>query len=119
MNNRKALTSALVTAAFLMLSISAIAATEKMQTMTGQIKKIDAPAKTVTVYGKVVNKEQELIFHLSPRVSITRNNQKVMLQDLKVGDRVTIQYAGAKKTLTAHTITLQGAEPLSGQPKGR
>ena len=91
----------------LFISAVAMAAPAKLHTMVGEVQKIDAVAHTVTVKGMVGKKEKEVIFHLAPEASVTRNDQKVMLGDLKVGDRIIVRYASTKKTLTAQSIALE------------
>lgn len=104
---------AFVMAVVLLGSSVALAASPKEHTIVGQVKKIDTVANTVTVMQTVGKKEKQVVFNLSPGISITRNDQKVMLGDLREGDRVTVRYADEKGKLMAHTIALKntGGEP--------
>lgn len=104
---------ALVIAIALLGLGTAMAAQGKLHTMVGQVKKIDPAANSVTVIESVGKKEKEVIFYLNPQANISRNGEKVMVRDLKEGDRITVQYADVKGKLTAHSISLenQGTEP--------
>lgn len=98
---------------------TAMAAQGKLHTMVGQVKKIDSAATTVTVIETVGKKEKEVIFHLAPQASITRNGEKVMLADLKVGDHISVHYTDVKGKLTADSISLENrqAEPAHSNGK--
>ena len=91
-------------------SVPAMAARRHFQAMTGQIQKVDVAADTVTVASLPGTKEQQMMFHVPSDASITRNNKKVAVGELKEGDRVTVQYAHEKGHLTAHSIALEPAK---------
>jgi len=105
--------SLLVLLLALLAVVPAMAAPTHFQAMTGQIRKVDIAANTVTVASLPGMKEQQTTFHLPPDVSITRHDQKVAVGELKEGDRVTVQYARENGRLTVHSIASKasGAEP--------
>ena len=105
-----------VMAATLLGSTMALAASPKEHSIVGQVKKIDTVANTVTVMETVGKKEKQVVFHLAPGISITRNNQTVMLGDLREGDRVTVRYADEKGKLMAHAIALKNTGGESAKP---
>ncbi|HET8759833.1 MAG TPA: hypothetical protein VFN94_02105 [Nitrospiria bacterium] len=94
----------------LLAGVPAMAAPTHMLAMTGQIRKVDATAHTVTVAGLPGKKEHQMTFHLASDAKITRNEQDVPVNDLKIGDRVTVHYQKEKRQAMAHTITLTAAE---------
>ena len=108
---------ALVIVMPLLGSAVAMATPGKQHTMVGEVKKIDMAANTVTVKGIVGKKEKEVIFHLAPEATVTRNDQKIVLGDLKVGDRIVVRYSSTKGTFMAHTISLdnKGAKPATSK----
>jgi len=101
--------------AFAMIAVLAVgtaagAAQVRLHTLSGQVMKIDSAMKTVTLKGTVGKKENEVVFHLAPDASITRNNQKAALDTFKTGDPVIVRYASVKGTLTAHSIASPGKD---------
>jgi Cu/Ag efflux protein CusF len=115
MENRQTALKILVMAAVLAVSTAALAGQAKLHTMTGEVVKIDATMKTVTVKGMVGKKEKEVAMQLAPDASFTRHDQKIGLDTLKAGDRVIVHFASVKGTRTAHSIALQ--DPAA-QPTG-
>ncbi len=97
----------------LLASAPAMAVSQHPEAMTGQIRKVDLAAKTVTVASLPGMKERQMTFHVPSDASVTRNAQNVSVAELKAGDRVTVEYARQKGHLTAHSIALKpsGAEP--------
>lgn len=94
----------------LLAGVPAVAAPTHMLAMTGQIRKVDATAHTVTVASQAGKKERRMTFHLASDAKITRNEQPVAVADLKEGERVIVRYASEKKQHMAHAITLTSAE---------
>jgi Cu/Ag efflux protein CusF len=97
----------------LAIGTAAMAAQVKLHTINGEVSKVDASLKSVTVKGTVGKREKEMSMQLAPDASITRNKEKIGLDALKVGDRVIVRFASAKGMMTAHSISLQepGAKP--------
>lgn len=115
MRNRQIAIKIFVLAAVLVVSTTALAAQAKLHTMTGEVVKIDATMKTVTVKEMVGKKEKEMAMQLAPDASVTRHDQKIGLDTLKAGDRVIVHFASVKGTRTVHSIALQ--DPAA-QPTG-
>jgi len=115
--NGKSILGGTVIAVVLLSGTVAMAATEKMHLIYGQVKKVDAAADTVAVSADVKNKEKEFIFHLAPQASLTNQGKTIMLGDLKEGSRVALHYTHEKGALLAHSISLenQAPEPSAGK----
>jgi hypothetical protein len=94
----------------LLAAVPVLAAPMHMQSMAGQVRKVDATAHTLTVAGLQGKKEQSVTFHVVPDAKVTRNGQNVPVGELKAGDQVTIQYATEKGQHMAHSIALRAAE---------
>jgi Cu/Ag efflux protein CusF len=95
----------------LLAGVPAMAAPTHMLAMTGQIRKVDATAHTVTVASLPGKKERQMTFHLASDAKIIRNEQTVPVAELKEGERVTVQYAREKGQQMAHSIALKSADP--------
>jgi hypothetical protein len=94
----------------LLAAAPVLAAPVHMQSMAGQVRKVDATTHTLTVAGLQGKKEQSVTFHVVPDAKVTRNGQNVPVGELKAGDQVTIQYATEKGQHMAHSIALRAAE---------
>jgi hypothetical protein len=94
----------------LLAAAPVLAAPMHMQSITGQIRKVDATTHSLTVASVANKQEQQVTFHLASDAKITRNQQNVPVGELKDGDQVTIQYATEKGQHMAHAIALKGAE---------
>ncbi|HET6464766.1 MAG TPA: hypothetical protein VFH55_04045 [Nitrospiria bacterium] len=115
--NGKSILGGMVIAVVLLSGTVAMAATEKMHLIYGQVKKVDAAADTVAVLADVKNKQKEFTFHLAPQASLTDQGKKIMLGDLKEGSPVALHYTHDKGELLAHSISLrdQAPEPSVGK----
>ncbi|MFZ5863837.1 MAG: hypothetical protein ACOYXR_13470 [Nitrospirota bacterium] len=96
----------------LLAAAPVLAAPMHMQSMAGQVRKVDTITHTLTVasLGLQGRKDQAVTFHVVPDAKVTRNGQNVPVGELKEGDQVTIQYATEKGEHMAHSIALKGAE---------
>ncbi|MFZ6016887.1 MAG: hypothetical protein ACOYU0_04585 [Nitrospirota bacterium] len=60
--------------------------------LTGEVKAVDAVAKTITVAKKVKEKVEETVVTVDDKTKITLGKEKKTLVDVKVGDKVTVKY---------------------------
>jgi len=109
MRNLQTAFNVFVMVAVLAVGTAAFAAKDRLRTITGEVVKIDATMKTVTVKGTVGKKEKdrEVAMKLAPDATVTRHDEKIGLDALKTGDRVVVQFEAAKGTKTARSISLQ------------
>jgi PBP1b-binding outer membrane lipoprotein LpoB len=107
MKVRRSLMSAMLIMTALVFGSVAMASQAKLHSITGEVTKMDASQKTMTVKGSAGKREKEISFQIAPDAKILRNGQKTDLTALKVGDRVVVRYASGKGLRTAHSITLE------------
>jgi len=113
--NIKSILEGMVIALVLFSGPVAMAATEKMHLIYGQVKKVDTAADTVAVSADVKNKEKEFVFHLAPQASLTDQGKKIMLGDLKEGSHVALHYTHDKGTLLAHSVSIRNQSSMKSE----
>lgn len=111
MRNGKNILKAVVIGVVLLSAPVAMAATDKMHLIYGQVKKVDTAADTIQVQAHVKNKDKEFVFHLAPQASLMNQGKKIMLGDLKEGSRVALHYTHDKGKLLAHSISVRNQTP--------
>jgi len=107
MNARKTIVGALLLITVFAFGTAALAAQSKLHSITGEVTKMDASQKTMTVKGSAGKREKEISVEIAPDAKISRNGQKADLASLKVGDHVVVRYASGKGKMTAHSISLE------------
>ena len=84
------------------LAVAVPAAEEgKVQTKTGIVKKVDLDAKQV-----VVMVARELTFTVTDSTKIVQGDEAKKLTDIKVDDKVTVEYTREGDTRTAKKIAI-------------
>jgi len=113
--NGKGISGALIVALVLLSVPVAMAATEKMHLIYGDVKKVDPAADTVSVLADVKNKEKEFLFHLAPQASLNDQGKKIILGDLKEGSRVALHYTHDNGKLMAHSISIRNQGSMKSE----
>ncbi|MBU4320010.1 MAG: hypothetical protein KJ739_02855 [Nitrospinae bacterium] len=86
----------------------------KVMQVTGEIKAVDAAAKTITVVKKVKGQDKETVISVDDKT----------LADVKAGDKVTVKYTTADGKNTAKKVVKKAAakkmekkaEPMKTEP---
>jgi Cu/Ag efflux protein CusF len=120
MKTRIAVLGAFIIAVAIALNSAAMAAQEKQYTIKGEVMKVDAAARKVTLQKTNLKKGKEVSIMVSADASIMKGTEKLTLDKLAVGQKVTAKVTRQKGVLTAHDITLQiGAAyaPATAKPK--
>lgn len=81
----------------------------KGKQVTGEVKAVDAVAKTITVAKKVKDKVEETVVTITDKTKITLDKEKRTLADVKVGDEVTVKYAEANGKKVAKRVIIKRA----------
>ncbi|MEW6674816.1 MAG: hypothetical protein AB1348_02150 [Nitrospirota bacterium] len=84
----------------------------KIRQVTGEVKAVDAVAKTITVAKKVKDKVEETVVTVDDKTKITLGKEKKTLVDVKVGDKVTVKYQVVDGKNVAKSVAIKPpAEP--------
>lgn len=88
---------------FILTGIS-IAAEKKgvSKHVTGDVTAVDLNAKTITVKGKT----GDIVISVDDKTKITAGKEAKTLADIKVGDKVTVNYTEAEGKNTAKSIDI-------------
>ena len=81
----------------------AVAEEGKPQTKVGTVKKVEVAAKQI-----VVMVTRELTFTVTDSTKIMRRGETKKIEDIKVDDKVSVEYVKQGETRTASRVTIQG-----------
>jgi len=79
--------------------------------ITGQVKAIDKKAMTITVAKKIRQKEMETVATVNDKTKIMMNEKNKKFDDIKVGDKVVMEYSDVDGRNIAKNILIKPAEP--------
>ena len=92
MKRSVAMACVLAMAAFLVTGVIFAEETAKMETATGRVTSIDPQGKAITISEKVGNEALDVGTIVDKDTVIEVGGKAAALQDIKVGDTVTIRY---------------------------
>jgi len=118
MKYRIVVLGAFLVAVAISLNTSAMAAQEKQQVLSGEVMKVDVAGRKVTLQRTNGYKTKEISMIVAPDAQITRGAEKIPLEKLAAGQRVTANVSREKGVVTAHLITLQPAAVQSPTGSG-
>lgn len=82
----------------------------KVTQVTGEVKAVDAAAKTITVAKKVKGKvDEETVVAVDDKTKITLDKEKKTLADVKAGDKVTVKYTEVDGKNVAKSVAIKPA----------
>ncbi|MEW6214978.1 MAG: hypothetical protein AB1478_07250 [Nitrospirota bacterium] len=81
----------------------------KVKVVTGEVKAVDAVAKTITVAKKVKGKVEETVVTVDDKTKITLGKEKKTLADVKAGDKVTVKYTQVDGKNVAKSVAIKTA----------
>lgn len=64
----------------------------KVKQVTGEVKTVDATAKTIAITKMVKGKDVDIVVTVDDKTKITMGKEKKALADVKVGDKVKVKY---------------------------
>jgi len=79
--------------------------------ITGQVKALDKKAMTITVAKKIRQKEMEAVATVNDKTKIMMNEKNKKFDDIKVGDKVVMEYSEVDGKNIARNIAIKPAEP--------
>lgn len=88
----------------------------KVLRITGEVKAVDAAAKTITIVKKVKDKMVETVVTVDDKTAITLGKEKKTLADVKAGDKVTVKYTVVDKKNVAKSVAIAAAPPKKAEP---
>lgn len=89
----------------------------KVTQVTGEVKAVDAAAKTITVVKKVKDKAVETVVAVDDKTKITCGKEKKTLADVKAGDKVTVKYTEVDGKNVAKSVAIKPAAPAPEKKK--
>ncbi|MBI5187727.1 MAG: HEAT repeat domain-containing protein [Nitrospirae bacterium] len=93
-------------------------ASEKLKRLAGEVKAVDAVAKTITLARDIKDKVEEIIVTVNNKTKITLNNEEKTFADVKLGDKVEVYYTTADGKNTARAIDVRTKKLIYvAQPK--
>lgn len=102
---------AIIVAVLFVFALTSISfAAEKVKQVTGEVKAVDAVAKTITVAKKVKDKVEETVITVDDKTKIILDKETKTLADVKVGDKVTVKYTEANGKRVAKSVVIKTAE---------
>lgn len=120
MRYRIAVLGAFLVAVAISLNATAMAAQEKQHVITGQLMKVDVPGRKITLQRTNGYKTKEYSMMVAPDAQITRGAEKIALEKLTTGEKVTASVSREKGVMTAHMIALHPGNPkapVAADPK--
>jgi len=84
-------------------------AAPKVMQVTGEVKAVDAAAKTITVAKKVKGKVEETVVTVDDKTKITLDKEKKTLADVKAGDKVKVKYTEVDGKNVAKSVAIKPA----------
>ncbi len=75
--------------------------------ITGTVTGIDRASKTITV----TKKDKDVVLNIEGKTNIVQCTDDNDISDIKIGDRVTVQYQDKEDENTAKTITIKNTTP--------
>ena len=100
------LLSFLLTTFFTMPIFAAGKSAEQKQ-ITGTVSGINTARKTITV----TKKDKEIVLNLEEKTKIVQCIDNNELSDIKIGDRVTIQYQDKEDNNSVKSVTIKNTAP--------
>jgi hypothetical protein len=88
-------------ACVVLLNLALATAVGRMQRMTGTIKAVDPVAQTAVIEVPLGHDTFTVAGPLSPQATVKKGGQTAQLQDLQVGERVTVTW---EQTAKGHEI---------------
>ncbi|MEW6419249.1 MAG: DUF5666 domain-containing protein [Nitrospirota bacterium] len=85
----------------------------KVKMVTGEVKAVDAKAKTLTVKGK----KADVTVTCDDKTKIMMGKEKKTLADVMTGDKVTVKYTEAEGKNVAKSISIKAAETAPAEKK--
>jgi Cu/Ag efflux protein CusF len=86
------MTCILLLVAFFLAGVAAAQEMGKMETATGVVTSVDPQGTAITILWKVANEELDVGTIVDNDTVVKVNGKTATLQDIKVGDKVTIRY---------------------------
>jgi len=81
--------------------------------VTGEVTAVDAKANTLTVKGK----KGDVMLSADDKTAVTAGKDKKTLADVKVGDKVTVNYTEADGKNVAHKVAIKAAPAKKAEKK--
>jgi len=79
--------------------------------LTGQVKALDKKAMVITVAKKIRQKEIEVVATVNDNTKIMMSEKNMKFDDIKVGDKVVMEYSEVDGKNIAKNILIKPAEP--------
>ncbi len=89
----------------------------KIKQVTGDVKAVDAKAKTVTVTKKMRDKAMDTVVTVDDKTKIMMDKEKKAIADLKAGDKVKVKYTEIEGKNVAKSIAIQPKEAAAPAEK--
>ena len=89
----------------------------KIKQVTGDVKAVDAKAKTVTVTKKMRGKAMDTVVTVDDKATIMMDKEKKALADVKAGDKVKVKYTEIEGKNVAKSIAIQPKETAAPAEK--
>ena len=79
--------------------------------ITGQVKALDKKAMSITVAKKIRQKEMEAVATVNDKTKIMMSEKNMKFDDIKVGDKVVMEYSDVDGRNIAKSVLIKPAEP--------
>lgn len=89
----------------------------KVKQVTGDVKAVDATAKTVTVTKKMRDKAMDTVVTVDDKTKIMMGKETKALADVKAGDKVRVKYTEIGGKNVAKSIAIQPKEAAAQAEK--